>query len=278
MQGQDCVTAFPHPRAGSLTGGTALDGAIGPEAPLQGCEGRQGMGPGDRKCRAGWQNGKCGRREKRGTLGSRAPQGSGKPESCPSPGNRPAPEPGPRCRPPRARGWGGEQPPSQLPGPALLTAGVRLRGPWGSRRAQPPPPPPAAQQPHQDQGQRQAQQRGGAEEQRGQRQRRLGLRRNPRAHRLLRLQRRPGRQAAAGPRCWGKRRRGRAGGGGKRRRGRGRVGGRRGWAGRRERAGRVDRGRGRQGAVRATWGPQAPRQAPCLEPPPSNGPPRPFPP
>lgn len=115
-----------------------------------------------------------------------------------------------------------------------LTVWVSVRGLWdlrglgslrGHRRAQPPPP--AAlpgHQPEQGQGQRQAQQRGGSEEQRRERQRRLGLRGGPRARRLLRLQRRPGRQAARAA-CW-RGRAGGAGGGGEGGVGRGRAGGR----------------------------------------------------
>lgn len=270
MQGQDCVTALPHPCAGSLTGRRALDGAISPEAPLQGCGGVAGHGASGQEAQSGLA--KCEVRGK-GEAGEpwlSGSEGSGKPESCPSRGNRPeAFSARPRARPPL-------QAPSQLPGPALLTAGLRLRSPWGRRRAQPPPPPPAAQQAHQDQGQRQAQQRGGAEEQRGQPQGRLGLRRAPRAHRLLRLQRRPGRRAAAGPHCWGKGRRGRAGGGRKRRRGRGRrgrgrVGGRRGWA-REAREGRAGgQGEGKTGSGERHVGTTGPHAGPLLTAPHQTG-------
>lgn len=126
-----------------------------------------------------------------------------------------------------------------------LTVLVSVRGLEGSRPPEPPPPPPPARQAHQDQGQRQAQPRRGAEEQRRERQRGLGLG-SAGAHRLLRLQRRPGRQAASRG-CW-RRGRGRgAGGGGEGRPGRGRVGGRRGWARRGGTAGRGGHGEEERG-------------------------------
>lgn len=99
-----------------------------------------------------------------------------------------------------------------------------LRSLGDHRRARLPPPALPGHQPEQGQGQRKAQQRGGSEEQRRERQRRFGLRGGPRARRLLRLQRRPGRQAARVA-CW-RGRAGGAGGGGKGGVGRGRAGGR----------------------------------------------------
>lgn len=135
---------------------------------------------------------------------------------------------------------------------AELTVLLSVRGLWGSRPGGPPPPPPLppAHQGHQDQGQRQAQQRGGAEEQRGERQRGLGVRGGPGSHRLLRLQRGPGRQAAR-PSCWRRRGRGgRAGGRGEGRPVREGVGG--GEAGAWRVGSGASMGKGRQGAVRGT--------------------------
>lgn len=113
--------------------------------------------------------------------------------------------PSPRAGPSRA----GQCLSVPLDGERTVLVSVQgFRGLRGSRGAGPLPAAPPAHQAQQDQGQRQAQQRGGAQEQRREWQRGLGLG-GPGPHRLLRLQRRPGSQAARAA-CW-RGRRGRSG-------------------------------------------------------------------
>ncbi|KAB1270152.1 hypothetical protein Cadr_000017514 [Camelus dromedarius] len=199
MQGQDWVTDFPHlgssERSGKMAVLTEGRGAVGaslavPERGLPSLRSLPHTGLGGQSCVPHLD--RCLGRD---DLPAQ-PQRLGARSLPPLPASLPEP-----CLPFRVCLKGHVSPPTapSLTRPDPLRCNAELtvaaRGFWGlrsSRGAEPPPSVPPAHQAHQDQGQRQAQQRGGAEEQRGKRQRglRLDLGRRPGAHRLLRLQRR----------------------------------------------------------------------------------------